>query len=212
MLMSGSVSASSTSTMRSWLFHNSAPQKYESNTCRLPSASSACPLLCHDRAKCWINSLGSVRSPVKPVSMIVSVTCFTRELFRRTKGMVTSRFSLTVPSITWRPRHASARTGELRGPDTYQPRLCIWTSCQELAGGGEGIVSHLELSSLNVDCHDPPAAPFFHLRPHSRVVDLLTTLCELFLAVTRPSYCHAVTPFFDVESDPGLCNPSMLWS
>ena len=68
-----------------------------------------------------------------------------------------------------------------------------------------------ELSSLNVDCHDPAAVPFFHLPPHSRLVDLLTTLCELFLAVTWPSYCYAWTPFSSVESDPGRCNPSMQW-
>lgn len=120
---SGSVLASSTSTVRSWPFHNSVP-KYELNTYRLPSASSAFPRLCHDRAMCWINSLGSVRSPVKPVSMITRVACSSREILSRTDGMVTSRFSLTVPSITWRSRNASARTGELRGSQ-YAPTTVV---------------------------------------------------------------------------------------
>ena len=84
-------------------------------------------------------------------------------------------------------------------PNTHQPRLCVWTPCQELAGSGKSVVSHLELSSLDVNRHDPPAVPFLHLRSYPLLIDLLAKLSELFLAVTRPSNSHDVTPFLNLN-------------
>ena len=72
-------------------------------------------------------------------------------------------------------------------PDKHHPRLCTWTTCQELTGGGKRILSHLELSGLNVDCYDPAADSFFLLRPNPLLADLLTMLYEFFIALARLS-------------------------
>ena len=54
-----------------------------------------------------------------------------------------------------------------------------------------GSSPHLELAGLNVNRHDSAAVAFFHLRPHSLLVDRLTTPGELLLAMARLSF-HAV--------------------
>lgn len=95
-------------------------------------------------------------------------------------------------------------------PDTHHPRLCTWTPCQELTGGGKRILSHLELSGLNVYCYDPASVSFFHLLPYPLFVDLLTTLSEFFLAVTRPSNSHDVIPFLGFDRLYGLFSAAGL--
>ena len=94
--------------------------------------------------------------------------------------------------------------------DTHHPRLCTWTPCQEPTGGGKRVLSHLELSGLNVYCYDPAAVSFFHLRSYLLFVDLLTTLSEFFLAVTRPSNSHDVIPFSDFDLLPRLISAAGL--
>ena len=110
---------------------------------------------------------------LKSVSIMTEMSCFSIASYRAT--------DMKVPEPMQRPV-----------ADADQPRLCIWTTRKKLVRCGKWIVCYLELARLNINRHDPASVAFFHLRPHSLLVDRLTSPGELLFAITRLSCSHAV--------------------